>query len=193
MSYARRPNAAPKPLDAAALERLALRYVERYATTRARLRQYLARKLREGGWEGADAPEIDSLAERMAELRYVDDRAFAENKAAAMGRRGLGTRRVEQALRHAGVEAPDVEAVTVVDGDEALESALRFAKRRRIGPFSAAPAEPELVRKQVAAMVRAGHSPQMAWQIVRLTPGEDTGFLLQTESRNKTSPSDWEL
>lgn len=193
MSYARRPDAAPKPLDAAALEGLALRYVERYATTRARLRQYLARKLRERGWEGADPPEVDSLAERMAELRYVDDRAFAENKAAAMGRRGLGARRVEQALRHAGVEAPDVEAVTAADGDEAAESALRFAKRRKIGPFSMTMAEPELVRKQVAAMVRAGHSPQMAWQIVRLTPGEDTGFLLQPESRNKTSPSDWEL
>lgn len=177
MSYARRPDRSPKPLDAAALERLALRYVERYATTRARLRQYLARKLRERGWEGADAPEIDSLAERLAELRYVDDRAFAESKAAAMGRRGLGIRRVEQALRHAGVEAQDVEAATAGDGNDAAESALRFAKRRRLGPFSKETGAPDAVRKHVAAMVRAGHSPSLAWQVVRLKPGEENEFL----------------
>jgi regulatory protein len=193
MSYARRPTASPKPLDAAALERLALRYVERYATTRARLRQYLARKLRERGWEGPEVPPIDSLAERMAELRYVDDRVFAENKAAAMGRRGLGTRRVEEALRHAGVAAADVEAVADASADEAVESALRFAKRRRIGPFSAAAADRDMARKQVAAMVRAGHAPSVAWQIVRLSPGDDTGFLLEDLSRNKTSPAAWEL
>lgn len=193
MSYARRPTASPKPLDAAALERLALRYVERYATTRARLRQYLARKLRERGWEGAEAPAVDSLAERMAELRYVDDRVFAENKAAAMGRRGLGVRRVEEALRHAGVEADDIEEVAGASADEAAESALRFAKRRKIGPFSPSLAAADLMRKQVAAMVRAGHAPAIAWQIVRLTPGEDTGFLLDDEIRNKTSPSGWEL
>ncbi|HYZ48955.1 MAG TPA: RecX family transcriptional regulator, partial [Sphingomonas sp.] len=40
------------PLDAPALERFALRYVERYATTRARLADYLSRKLRERGWAG---------------------------------------------------------------------------------------------------------------------------------------------
>ena len=37
------------PLDAAALERLALRYVERFATTRGKLTDYLRRKIREIG------------------------------------------------------------------------------------------------------------------------------------------------
>ena len=179
MSYARRPTASPKPLDAGALERLALRYVERYATTRARLRQYLARKLRERGWEGEEAPPIDSLAERLAELRYVDDRVFAESKAASMGRRGLGARRVAEALRHAGVEAEDVDAAAATSPSEAVEIALQFAKRRRIGPFSTTAAEQELMRKQVGAMVRAGHAPPLAWRIVRLTPGEDTAFLFE--------------
>ena len=73
----------PPPLDAAALERLALRYVERYATTRAKLAAYLARKLRERG--SADAmPDIEGLVERFANLGYVDDRAFGEMRAAAM-------------------------------------------------------------------------------------------------------------
>ncbi|MFV0624954.1 regulatory protein RecX [Sphingomonas sp. ac-8] len=193
MSYARRATSPPKPLDAEALERLALRYVERYATTRARLRQYLARKLRERGWEGAEPPPVDSLAERMAELRYVDDRAFAESKAAAMGRRGLGARRVGEALRHAGVQEADREAVAADSAEDAVESALRFAKRRRIGPFSASAADPDLLRRQVAAFVRAGHAPSIAWTIARLAPGADPSVLIEDGGRNKPSPSDWEL
>ena len=47
-----RERRQPPPLDAAALERLALRYVERFATTRGRLTDYLTRKIRERGWEG---------------------------------------------------------------------------------------------------------------------------------------------
>ena len=70
----RRP--AP-PLDAAALDRLALRYVERFATTRGKLADYLRRKVRERGWTGPDA-DPQAIAERMAGLGYIDDRQFAE-------------------------------------------------------------------------------------------------------------------
>ncbi|KTW08260.1 RecX family transcriptional regulator, partial [Sphingomonas sanguinis] len=38
------------------LERLALRYVERFATTEGKLVDYLTRKLRERGWAGEGAP-----------------------------------------------------------------------------------------------------------------------------------------
>ena len=46
------PRRPVPPLDRAALERLALRYVERFATTRGRLTDYLKRKIRERGWDG---------------------------------------------------------------------------------------------------------------------------------------------
>ena len=74
----RDPRRPLPPLDQPALERAALRYVERYATTRANLVAYLQRKLRERGSEGP--VDVDALADRMAELRYVDDRAFAESR-----------------------------------------------------------------------------------------------------------------
>ena len=73
----------PTPLDPARLERLALRYVERFATTRAKLRRYLERKLRERGWGADAAPDTAALVERMAALGYVDDAAFAEARVAA--------------------------------------------------------------------------------------------------------------
>ncbi len=165
------------PLDRAALDRLALRYVERFATTRGKLSSYLARKIRERGWEGEPA-DPHEIAERFAELGYVNDRLYAESKAAAMTRRGLGARRVDQALRHAGVVGEDAEAVAPQIDARSTESALTFARRRRIGPFAAQAAERDVIAKQVAAMVRAGHAPALAWRIARMEPGEDAETLL---------------
>jgi len=173
-----RPQRPRPPLEPADLERFALRYVERYATTRAKLADYLRRKIRERGWAGTCPPDPVALAERMAELRYVDDRAFAEARAGAMGRRGLGARRVTEALRHAGIDGEDAEAVAPAIRADAGASAVAFARRRRIGPFAREAADRPLREKQVAAMIRAGHALDLARRIVRMEPGESVEALL---------------
>jgi regulatory protein len=124
----------PAPLDQAALERLALRYVERFATTRGKLSAYLARKIRERGWEGP-ATDPAAVAERMATLGYVDDRGFADQKGAALGRRGYGARRVAETLRAAGLDADDAASAVAQARASAWESALHLARRKRIGPM----------------------------------------------------------
>jgi regulatory protein len=159
-------------LDHSALERLALRYVERFATTRSRLTDYLIRKIRTRGWEG-DPADPAAVAERMAELGYIDDRAYGEAKAGAMARRGLGARRVVGALRQDGVKGEDAEAIAPQVEERALDAAITFARRKRIGPFAATQAERPLREKQIAAMLRAGHSPGLARRIVSMAPGDE--------------------
>jgi regulatory protein len=174
-----RPNRPRPALTSASLDRLALRYVERFATTRAKLAAYLERKIRERGWEeGAPRADTAAIAERFAELGYVDDRAFAEAKAGALTRRGLGKRRVDQALRFAGVGAEDAEAVAPAVEAEATGSALSFARRKRIGPFGNETPDRQARERQVAAMVRAGHAPSLAWKIARMEPGDDPETML---------------
>lgn len=173
-----RPTRRPvPPLDRPALDRLALRYVERFATTRGKLAAYLTRKIRERGFDGTP-PDPAEIAERFAELGYVNDRLYAESKAAAMARRGLGARRVGEALRHAGVQAEDAEAIAPQVEARVGQSAIDFARRKRIGPFAAEPVDRERIAKQVAAMVRAGHAPGLAWQLARMNPGDDPNLLL---------------
>ena len=170
-----RERPPPKPLDAAALEQMALRYVERFATTRGRLTDYLMRKIRERGWDGgADvAPaEPGELAQRMADLGYVDDRAFAEQRAAAMQRRGLGARRVAGAFREAGIDEGDAESVAPAIADRAVDSALAYARRKRIGPYGTGEADRKLLEKQLAGMLRAGHRFDLARKIVAAPPSD---------------------
>ena len=171
MSHDRGRRVKP-PLDAAALERTALFYAGRYATTRAKLAAYLGRKVRERGWAEAQPPPIEALVERMATLGYVDDRAYANARAGALTRRGYGLRRVGDALRAAGIGEEDGAEAREAAEEGAWEAALRFAERRKIGPFAAAEADRPAREKAFAAMLRAGHPPALARRVVAAKPGE---------------------
>lgn len=169
------------PLDRARLEQLALGYAGRYLTTRARLRDYLRRKLRERGGAEDCRAAIDPTVERMAALRYVDDGAFAAARAGSLARRGLGRPRVEGALRGAGISPDDAAAALGEDSEERSWAALlRFAARKRIGPYAVAPAGPDDRRRAFAAILRAGHAPRLAARLLAL--GEDeAGDLIDAE------------
>ena len=160
------------PLDAERLERTALFYAGRYATTRAKLALYLRRKLRERGWASDGQPPVEALVERMAELGYVDDQAFASARAGALSRRGYGARRVDQALRAAGIGEEDGAEARRIAGEEGWNAALRFAERRKIGPFAAAESDRATREKALAAMIRAGHPMPIARRIVAARVGE---------------------
>ena len=166
-----RPPRRPRPLDSKRLAELALRYVGRYATTRAKLRAYLARKIRERGWSDSTEPDLDRLADRFCELGYVDDSAYALAKAQSLSSRGYGKRRLDEKLRLAGIDDEDgAEARELADG-RAVDSALRFAERRRIGPFAAGAGDSNQREKAISAMVRAGHPYGLARAIAELRPG----------------------
>lgn len=167
--YTRRPRPA---LDQEALERLALAYVGRYATTRSKLRSYLRRKLQERGWDGEGSAPVEQLIERFAVLGYVDDAAFASARAASLQRRGYGERRVAQALAAAGVGEDEAQAARELARESAMEAALRFARRKRIGPFAESKSGLEARQKAFAAMVRAGHPIEIVRQVVDAEPGE---------------------
>jgi regulatory protein len=168
------PRRASPPLDESKLNELALRYVGRFATTRAKLRSYLARKVRERGWDGAREPDLVRIADRFAEQGYVDDAAYALAKAEALTGRGYGKRRVLEKLRVAGVSEDDGARARDHADAEAVAAALRFAKRRRLGPFAAhALSDPKAREKAFAAMIRAGHSFALARTILALAPGAD--------------------
>jgi regulatory protein len=143
----------------------------RYATTRAKLRHYLVRKLASRGWEGEGEPPVEMIVERCAELGYVDDAGFAVARGAALTRRGFGEQRIAAALRAVGIDAETAAPVRAAAREDALEAALRFARRKRIGPFAEELAAPDQRRRNLAALLRAGHAPDIARRIADAAPG----------------------
>lgn len=156
---------SPHPLDRTRLNELALAYVARFATSRAKLAGYLARKLRERGWEGEDEPDVEGIADRFAAAGYIDDAAYARAKGGGLLRRGYGARRIEQALVAAGIDEEQRKAART--GPRAQrQAALVMARKRRFGPFAPVPPDRPTRERQIAAMLRAGHALDSARELV---------------------------
>ena len=96
-------------------------------------------------------------------------------RASAMGRRGLGARRVAGALREARIGEEDAEAVAPGIQARAVDAALTFARRqsdravRCAGRGSGGAA----AEKQLGAMLRAGHPLDLARRIVDAPQGSE--------------------
>lgn len=140
--------------------------------------RYLTGKIRMRGWADSRAADPAALAEKFAGLGYIDDRSFAMARAGALTRRGYGAVRVHGALRQAGIAADDAAAVEPVLEDTRVTAALALARRKRIGPFAAAPPDRAQREKQIAALVRGGHGFALARAIVELAPDADIALAL---------------
>lgn len=162
----------PVPLNEEALRELALRHVARFATSRGKLLSYLTRKLRERGWEGETSADVEALVDRFVDLGYIDDAGYAAMKSAALSRRGYGARRVDEALRAAGIKEDDRKQADVVVANESHAAADRFARRKRIGPYATTPLDPKQRDKAIAAFLRAGHDFATARRWIDARPGE---------------------
>jgi regulatory protein len=181
-----KPRRERPPLDETRLQEQAIRYVGRFATTRAKLVSYLRRKVRERGWAGEGEPDLDGLAERFASLGYIDDTAFALSKSRSLTARGYGKGRLDEALRSAGVADEDSLEARQHAETERVAAALRFAARKRIGPFAPTLADPRLRERLLGSMIRAGHAFALSRAILSLEPGAEPSLdeLAELSSRS---------
>ncbi|MDF1792749.1 MAG: regulatory protein RecX [Thalassobaculaceae bacterium] len=166
------------PLTKAYLERAALHYLERYASSVEGLRRVLMRRVDKAAREercdpGEAAPWVDEVVARYAASGLVDDRSFAEGRAASLRRRGESARRISMKLREKGVDGDLIDSVLEEedgpDGRAAeLAAACRFARRRRLGPLRDPGDRPDRRDRDMAALARAGFSLDIAREVLDL-------------------------
>lgn len=161
---------------AAALERSALAYLERYGASTAMLRRVLLRRvesrcrLRQED-PAAYAPLVEEVVAKAVRAGLVDDAAFADAKVRSLRRRGGSARAIEARLAAKGVDRDTVRAALAAHGEEAgsddEEAAARArARRRRLGPWRRAEARAEARERDVAALARAGFAPSLARRVI---------------------------
>jgi regulatory protein len=147
------------------LERWALRYLERYASSAENLRRVLMRRVRRRFPEAASAaaPMIVALVARYRESGLLDDAAYAAARVQALHRRGESMRAMRARLAAKGVPAADVaDAVSGLRAaarDPDLAAAFAFARRRRLGPFRRSAADHA---RELGSFARAGFSRRVA-------------------------------
>jgi len=173
----------PTPPDAESLREAALAYLARFAATKARLTSVLDRRI--GRWQRAAAEHTDldraetariadgarlaarQVVARLVETGAVDDAAFAAARARRLARMGRSRQAVRAHLAARGVEPAMAEAALPDDPARELAAALTVARRRRLGPFRAAPGadavdRAEIERRELGVLARAGFSGEIA-------------------------------
>jgi regulatory protein len=179
----------PTPIDAALIENWALSYLERYASSAGNLRGVLMRRARRR--LGADREQIkaadgliEALVARYRDTQLVDDAAYAASRARRELARGRPLRRIRADLAAKGVGA--AEAAAAIDAlregatDPELAAAVAFARRRRLGPFRAQPAERG---RELAAFARAGFSQRAAEAVLACADAAAAAALLTGDAR----------
>ncbi len=138
-----------------------MHYLERYAVPAAQLRRVLARKIaRSCRYHGDDpashALALDAVVARCVASGLVDDRRFAEARAATLRRKGQSQRAVAARLSAKGVSRELVGEITKGEANDELAAARIAAKRRRLGPWRREEARAEFRQKDLAALARLG-------------------------------------
>jgi len=167
----RRTAQAAAPIDRALLEKWALFYLERYASSAENLRQVLLRRVRrrvgsDGEAVRAAGALIDPLIARYRATGLLDDAAYAAGQARRGLARGRSLPRIAAGLAAKGVGREDAAAAVAALTQGAvgpdLIAACAFARRRRLGPFRPAALGAADRGRELAAFARAGFDRRAA-------------------------------
>ena len=172
---------APRKMTQTRLENIAIYYLQRYASSAENLRRVLLRRADKAlHVHGGDREEIrqwiDDLVKRMIRSDVLNDLRYALGRATALRRLGRAPAKIRAQLAAKGVSRSIIDdvlaetAVTDTGEDAALEAALAYARRRRLGPFSEKPDTHDEIRaqnkKHLAALARAGFTYDVARRVM---------------------------
>jgi len=173
-------NGRPPKATLEALERAALAHLARFATSEAGLRRVLMRRVARAARAGTVDPDtaaaaVEALLARYRRSGLIDDRVFAEARAASLHRNGSSARAIRAKLAQKGIAAALIEVALQGLAREAgglaeLAAAVNYARRRRLGPF-ADPSRREAARetrreRDLAALGRQGFSLDVARRVI---------------------------
>jgi regulatory protein len=174
----KKPASRARKVTASSLENAALHYLERFASSTANLRRVLLRRVkRSAEAHGTDPAEsaalVEALIARLVKGGLIDDRSYAQAKAASLHRRGASRRAISGRLAQHGIEGEliasaiaDIEEET---GNADLAAACALARRRRLGPYRQAAARADFRTKDLGAFARAGFSLDIARRVLDCT------------------------
>jgi len=107
---------------------------------------------------------IARVMARLYEAGYLNDMDFAEHWAAARTNKGMGSRRIRMELRQKGISQEEIdEALSSIDQDEILSSAVKYAQKAARGKDLSSPADRQ---KVLAALARRGYDFSLSRRVL---------------------------
>lgn len=162
-------------------KRSAVHYLGTYTSSVENLRQIMERKAARK-YPDLELPDIERLRDVAVSFcldnGFLDDTSYAETKVAAGLRKGYSKRKLELKLSEKGVER-DIIAAAVSEVDD-LNSAIKYAKRRRIGPWRRGYLDINATRREMGSFGRSGFSGELAIKIINMSLEEAENILCES-------------
>ena len=163
---------SPRKITPQYLGNVAVFYLGRYSASEQSLRVVLHRRLQKSG-QRRDAEclaMVEATIESMRRQGFLNDQNYAANRARNLSQSGKSLRRIRVGLQQKGVDEGIIEstlrAMTHEDPELEWKLALRFAQRRKLGPYATGKIiEPS---KQIQKFAAAGFSYPIAQKIIRM-------------------------
>jgi len=171
-----RTRQIPRRSTKKSLDNIARFHLQRFATSAHNLRVVLMRSVHKSAqFHQLDINEVetwvDDIIKRFLKSGLLDDYVYARGKAITMMARGSSMVRIRSLLAAKGVSRSVVKKTLIdlfaEDNDIALKAALKFARRRQIGPYRRAfEIERTEEKRELSILARAGFPYGIARQIV---------------------------
>lgn len=162
----------PRKINEQYLHNAGLYYLERFSSSVQNFKRVMKRKIDRSCAHHEESPQqyyplLDSLAEKFVKLGLLNDDLYSQTKVTGLRRKGESTRKIQQKLMEKGIEKDQTNAILqqLINDDyethNEFASALRYIKRRRLGPFRTRKND-RSDEKDLASLARAGYSYDIA-------------------------------
>ncbi|MBR1903798.1 MAG: regulatory protein RecX [Alphaproteobacteria bacterium] len=166
----RRPQ---KKITPKRLKNIGLFYLQRFESSVENLRTVLRKRVDAYVRENKEFNKneayqwIEDVLTEFVNLHYLDDNRFAEMKVRNYLNAGKPVRYIQNKLREKGISAATTEAILATQEYDQTAMALKFAKRKKIGPYRAdEKLRDEFHQKDMGTLVRAGFDYDVVCEIL---------------------------
>lgn len=166
-------KSAPKPPTKARLRNIALYYLDRFESSEENLRTVLKRRIDKYAFldksynPTAAYQWVEEVIAECLKQNFVNDERYAEFKVNNYLNAGKSRRYIEQKLKQKGISENVVAHFFDDDNYSEFETALNFARKKKIGRFRPdESARLENRQKDLATLVRAGFDYDIAKEIL---------------------------
>ena len=167
----------PRRVSEQSLRNAALKYIDRFATSRENLRHVLMRRVQKSAYYHDISIEeaqswIEKILDKLEQANFINDTRYAEGRAGALHRKGTSLRVIRMKLKEKGISEPNIQqALSNLEEETQSENlerdaAIALARRRRLGPWRLHEKREAMRDKDMAALARAGFSYDLAQEII---------------------------
>ena len=179
----------PRKITDTYLHNAGLYYLERFASSSANFKDVMLRKVKRSCMAHPDQNYetcralVDDLVANFVRLGLLDDAAYTRSKIISLRRKGKSARAIQGYLKSKGIGNDLIKGILATFDAEHFESpqdaefqtALKFARKKRIGPFKGA--KESDIQKDLGRLARAGFSYDTARRVLDIEDSEELDLI----------------